>query len=155
MTAFDIQASSEKGIDYDKLIDKYGCFPITQEMLYALRICLVWKLTGFYAEEFSSVKETYLKCWTSTKSMSHFISTQDVAQVRKLFILDTQYLSCSQSTCRMRSTFHLSSKSQMMKSTSTDLRTSSRAPKVQRRWESKTLRTSSLLGLILRRLSSS
>jgi hypothetical protein len=31
VTAFEIQATSEKGIDYDKLIDKYGCFPITQE----------------------------------------------------------------------------------------------------------------------------
>jgi hypothetical protein len=31
VTAFEIQATSEKGIDYDKLIDKYGCFPITPE----------------------------------------------------------------------------------------------------------------------------
>ena len=31
VTAWDIQATSEKGIDYAKLIDKYGCFPISQE----------------------------------------------------------------------------------------------------------------------------
>ena len=31
VTAFEIQATSDKGIDYDKLIDKYGCFPITPE----------------------------------------------------------------------------------------------------------------------------
>ena len=31
VTAFEIQATSDKGIDYAKLIDKYGCFPITPE----------------------------------------------------------------------------------------------------------------------------
>lgn len=33
MTSFDIQAATDKGIDYDKLIDKYGCFPMTPELI--------------------------------------------------------------------------------------------------------------------------
>ena len=32
VSAFEITAASEKGIDYDKLIEKYGCFPMTPEI---------------------------------------------------------------------------------------------------------------------------
>lgn len=33
VTAFEIQASSDKGIDYNKLLDKYGCFPMNPELI--------------------------------------------------------------------------------------------------------------------------
>ena len=33
ITADGIIAASDSGIDYDKLIDKYGCFPISPEMI--------------------------------------------------------------------------------------------------------------------------
>lgn len=33
MTPFEIQASSDKGIDYQKLIEKYGCSPMTPEII--------------------------------------------------------------------------------------------------------------------------
>jgi len=32
VSAFNIQAASDKGIDYDKLLQKFGCFPMTEEM---------------------------------------------------------------------------------------------------------------------------
>lgn len=37
VTAFNIQASSDKGIDYAKLIDKYGCYPITPEQIQRIK----------------------------------------------------------------------------------------------------------------------
>ena len=37
VTAFEIQATSDKGIDYAKLIDKYGCFPITPEQIERIK----------------------------------------------------------------------------------------------------------------------
>ena len=33
MTPFEIQATSEKGIDYQKLIEKYGCSQMTPEII--------------------------------------------------------------------------------------------------------------------------
>ena len=33
VTPFEINAKDDTGIDYDKLIDKYGCFPITPELI--------------------------------------------------------------------------------------------------------------------------
>lgn len=33
VTAFNISAASEKGIDYEKLIQKFGCYAITPEMV--------------------------------------------------------------------------------------------------------------------------
>jgi hypothetical protein len=32
VSAFKIQAASEKGVDYEKLLVKFGCFSMTQEM---------------------------------------------------------------------------------------------------------------------------
>lgn len=32
VTAFTIQASSDKGIDYDKLVDKFGCTKMTDDL---------------------------------------------------------------------------------------------------------------------------
>ena len=32
VTAFEIKATSDKGVDYDKLIEKYGCFPMEEEL---------------------------------------------------------------------------------------------------------------------------
>lgn len=32
VTAHKIEAVSDKGIDYDKLIEKFGCYKITDEM---------------------------------------------------------------------------------------------------------------------------
>jgi len=32
VTAFTIQAASDKGIDYEKLIQKFGCYSVTSEM---------------------------------------------------------------------------------------------------------------------------
>ena len=45
--AFDIKAASDKGVDYDKLIDKYGCFKIQEEMLKKIE-----ELTGDKAHTF-------------------------------------------------------------------------------------------------------
>ena len=36
VTPFEITAKDDTGIDYDKLIDKYGCFPITPELIARL-----------------------------------------------------------------------------------------------------------------------
>ena len=36
VTPFEINAKDDKGIDYDKLIDKYGCYPITPELIARL-----------------------------------------------------------------------------------------------------------------------
>ena len=36
VTPFNIEAKDDTGIDYDKLIDKYGCFPITPELITRL-----------------------------------------------------------------------------------------------------------------------
>ena len=36
VTPFNIEAKDDTGIDYDKLIDKYGCFPITPELIARL-----------------------------------------------------------------------------------------------------------------------
>jgi len=36
VTPFEITAKDDKGIDYAKLIDKYGCFPITPEFIERL-----------------------------------------------------------------------------------------------------------------------
>lgn len=33
VTAFEIHASSKSGIDYNKLIDKYGCYKITEQQI--------------------------------------------------------------------------------------------------------------------------
>jgi tryptophanyl-tRNA synthetase len=33
MTPFEIKATSDKGIDYDKLIEKYGCSAMTPEII--------------------------------------------------------------------------------------------------------------------------
>jgi tryptophanyl-tRNA synthetase len=33
VTAYEIKASSNKGIDYDKLVDKFGCSHITPELI--------------------------------------------------------------------------------------------------------------------------
>jgi len=33
MTPFEIQAASDKGIDYEKLIQKYGCSAMTPELI--------------------------------------------------------------------------------------------------------------------------
>jgi len=33
VTAWDIQAASDKGVDYDKLLEKFGCFPMTPELI--------------------------------------------------------------------------------------------------------------------------
>lgn len=33
VTAFNIEAASDKGIDYEKLIQKYGCFPMTDDLI--------------------------------------------------------------------------------------------------------------------------
>src|SRR5215217_6212844 len=41
VTAFNIEAASEKGIDYEKLIKKFGCYAITPEMVEKLE-----RLTG-------------------------------------------------------------------------------------------------------------
>jgi tryptophanyl-tRNA synthetase len=41
VTAFEISAASEKGVDYEKLIKNYGCFHISQE-----QIDRVERLTG-------------------------------------------------------------------------------------------------------------
>lgn len=32
VTSFGIQAATNKGIDYDKLIERFGCYPITDEI---------------------------------------------------------------------------------------------------------------------------
>ena len=32
MTGIEVQAASDKGIDYDKLIEKFGCYPLTDEL---------------------------------------------------------------------------------------------------------------------------
>ena len=47
VTPFDIQAKDDKGIDYDKLIDKYGCFPITPELIERLERCICEKAHRF------------------------------------------------------------------------------------------------------------
>jgi tryptophanyl-tRNA synthetase len=47
VTAFEIKASSKSGIDYNKLIDKYGCYKITAEL-----IAKIEKLTGKPAHRF-------------------------------------------------------------------------------------------------------
>lgn len=39
VSAFKIQAASDKGIDYDKLLDKFGCFPMTEEMTDKIAKC--------------------------------------------------------------------------------------------------------------------
>ena len=36
VTPFNIEAKDDTGIDYDKLIEKYGCFPITPELIARL-----------------------------------------------------------------------------------------------------------------------
>ena len=36
VTPWNIEAKDDTGIDYDKLIDKYGCFPITPELIERL-----------------------------------------------------------------------------------------------------------------------
>lgn len=36
VTPWDIEAKDDTGIDYAKLIDKYGCFPITPELIARL-----------------------------------------------------------------------------------------------------------------------
>ena len=36
VTPFEITAKTDAGIDYDKLIEKYGCFPITPELIARL-----------------------------------------------------------------------------------------------------------------------
>jgi tryptophanyl-tRNA synthetase len=41
VTAFDIQAASDAGINYDKLIESYGCFAMTDELKAKME-----KLTG-------------------------------------------------------------------------------------------------------------
>lgn len=41
VTAFNIEAASEKGIDYEKLIKKFGCYAITPDMVERIE-----KLTG-------------------------------------------------------------------------------------------------------------
>ena len=33
MTAFNIQAASDKGVDYEKLLKRFGCFKITEELV--------------------------------------------------------------------------------------------------------------------------
>ena len=40
VTAFEVKAG-DKGVDYDKLIDKYGCFKIEQQQLERIE-----RLTG-------------------------------------------------------------------------------------------------------------
>ena len=47
VTPWAVNTTSEKGIDYDKLIDKYGCFKITDEM-----IAKIEELTGERAHRF-------------------------------------------------------------------------------------------------------
>ena len=47
ISPFEIIAKDDKGVDYDKLIDKYGCFHITQE-----QIDRVERLTGKKAHRF-------------------------------------------------------------------------------------------------------
>jgi hypothetical protein len=32
VSAFKIQAATDKGVDYEKLLVKFGCFPMTSEM---------------------------------------------------------------------------------------------------------------------------
>ena len=32
MTAFAIQAASDKGVDYNKLLERFGCFPVTDDL---------------------------------------------------------------------------------------------------------------------------
>jgi tryptophanyl-tRNA synthetase len=41
VTAFTIQAASDKGIDYDKLLVKFGCSPMTPELIEKIE-----RLTG-------------------------------------------------------------------------------------------------------------
>ena len=36
VTPFEITATTDAGIDYDKLIEKYGCYPITPELIARL-----------------------------------------------------------------------------------------------------------------------
>ena len=36
VTAFEVKAKDDTGIDYEKLIDKYGCYPIPQELIERL-----------------------------------------------------------------------------------------------------------------------
>ena len=36
VTPFEITAKDDTGVDYEKLIDKYGCFPITPELIERL-----------------------------------------------------------------------------------------------------------------------
>ena len=47
MTPWNVTSTSEKGIDYDKLIDKYGCFKISDEM-----VARIEKLSGERAHRF-------------------------------------------------------------------------------------------------------
>ena len=47
VTAFEITAASKSGIDYNKLIEKYGCFKITDEQIDAIE-----ELTGKKAHRF-------------------------------------------------------------------------------------------------------
>jgi tryptophanyl-tRNA synthetase len=39
VSAFTIQAASDKGIDYDKLLDKFGCYAMTEEMRAKIEKC--------------------------------------------------------------------------------------------------------------------
>jgi len=33
VTAWDIQAATDKGVDYDKLLEKFGCFPMNDDLI--------------------------------------------------------------------------------------------------------------------------
>ncbi len=47
VTPFEITAKDDTGIDYDKLIDKYGCYPITEELIARLERCIGEKAHRF------------------------------------------------------------------------------------------------------------
>ena len=47
VSAFNIQAASDKGIDYEKLIEKYGCFHLTDDLIKRVE-----SLSGMQAHRF-------------------------------------------------------------------------------------------------------